>query len=118
MNPREAPDAPPRLTAKFFGNSGLPELEIVRNEWLCSTGVWDLKISGSTIEVLSTPNQVMLRLKARPPHGIDIQYLNMFFHDIGILIESSGTVWLKIAGTKIRWSSSSVTTADAVFILP
>lgn len=118
IEPPEAPDAPPRLSAKFFGPSGLPELEIVRNEWRCSTGVWDLRTSGPTIEVLSMRNQVMLRLKARPPNGLEIQYLNMIFHDAGIVVESNGTVCLTIGGTKIRMSGSDVTTADAVFSLP
>jgi hypothetical protein len=118
IEPPEATDAPPRLSAKFFGPSGLPELEIVRNEWRCSTGVWDLRISGPTIEVLSMRNQVMLRLKARPPNGLEIQYLNMIFHDAGIVVESNGTVCLTIAGTNIRMRGSDVTTADAVFSLP
>jgi len=118
IEPPETPDGPPRLSAKFFGSRGLPELEIVQNEWRCSTGVWDLQISGRTMEVRSTPDQVMLRLKAKPPHGLEIQYLKMFFHDTGIVIESNGTVLLRFAGTEIRWSSSDVTKAGAVFSLP
>jgi hypothetical protein len=117
IEPPETLEAPPRLSAIFFGPSGFPELEIVQNEWRCSTGVWDLKISGPTMEVISAPRQVMLRLEAIPPHGIEIQYLKMFFHDTGILIESNGTILLKFAGTEIRWSGSDVTNADAVFSL-
>ena len=79
IEPPEASGAPPRISAKFFDINGLPELEIMQNEWLCSTGVWDLKVYGQIIEVFSSHSQRRLRLKAKPPHGIEIQYLNMFF---------------------------------------
>lgn len=118
IEPPEAPDAPPRISAKFFGPSGLPELEIVQNEWRCSTGVWDLQVSGPTMEVRSTCHQVMLRLRAKPPHGLEIQYLNMVFHGTGIIIESDGSVRLIISDTEIRIGGSDVTGADAVFRIP
>jgi len=118
IEPPEAPGAPPCLSAKFFGPTGIPELEILRNEWRCSTGVWDLKVSGPIMEVRNTPHQVMLRLKARPPHGLEIQYLNMVFHQAGIVVETDGAVCLSIEGTEIRMSGSDVTSADAVFSLP
>jgi hypothetical protein len=118
IEPPEAPDAPPRISAKFFGISEIPELEIVQNEWRCSTGIWDLRISGPKLEVRSTRNQVKLRLEAMPPHGLKIQYLNMTFHETGIIVESDGTIRFTIAGTEIRMSNSDVNSADAVFSLP
>ena len=117
----EAPEdaeAPPRLSAKFFAPNGHLGLEIYQNEWWCSTGVWDLQISGSIIEVRTEPSKVMLRLKARPPHGLEIQYLNMVFQDTGILIDKCGTVLLTVAGTQIQMKGSEVASADAVFNLP
>lgn len=114
----EAAEAPPRLSAKFFGPNGQPELEIYQNEWRCSTGVWDLQVSGSIIEVRTAPRRVMLRLKARPPHGLEMQYLNMVFQDTGILIDEHGTVFIKVAGTQIQMKGSEVASADAVFNLP
>lgn len=117
----EAPEddeAPPRLSAKFFAPNGQPELEIYQNEWRCSTGVWDLQVSGPIIEVRTKPRKVMLRLKARPPHGLEIQYLNMVFQDTGISIDKYGTVRLTVAGTQIQMKGSEVASADAVFNLP
>lgn len=64
------------------------------------------------------PHQVMLRLKAMPPHGVEIQYLNMIFHGTGVIVETDGAVRLIISGTEIRMGGSDVTRADAVFSLP
>jgi hypothetical protein len=114
----ETPDGPPRLSAKFFGPDGEPELEIYQNEWKCTTGVWDLKVSGSIIEVLAAPRKVMLRLRARPPHGLELRYLNMVFRDTGILIDDDGTVRLTIAGAEIQMKNTEVFSADAVFNVP
>lgn len=118
IDPPEASDAPPQISAKFFGTSGLPELEIMKNEWRCSTGIWDLKISGAVMEIRSSPQQVMLRLCARPPHGLEIQYLNMIFGHTGIIVEHDGTVRLLTKGTEIKMNRSDVKNANAVFSLP
>jgi hypothetical protein len=118
IDPPEAPDAPPRISAKFFGSHETPELEIINNEWRCSTGVWDLKISGPEIEVRSGHRNVVLRLMSHPPHCLEIKYLRMFFKDTGIVVKPDGTVRLSIDGTEIFMNSSSVTSADAVFSLP
>lgn len=118
IEPPEIPNAPPRLSAKFFGPNGEPELEIYQNEWKCTTGVWDLKISGPIIEIRTAPRKVMLRLRAMPPHGIEIRYLDMTFGDTGILIDEQGTVHLVMAGTQIQMKDTEVISADAVFNLP
>ncbi len=118
IDPPEASDAPPQISAKFFGPSGLLELEIVKNDWRCSTGIWDLQISGPVMEIRSSPEKVMLRLQARPPHGLEIQYLNMIFGNTGIIVENDGTVRLLINGTEIKMNRSHVINANAVFSLP
>lgn len=118
IEPPEAPDAPPLLSAKFYDPTGLPALEIRQNEWFCSTGVWDLEVTGPLIVVRTARRQVMLRLKARPPHGLEIQYLKMSFQDTGILVQANGTVRLTIEGTEIEMNGSEISRADAVFSLP
>lgn len=60
----------------------------------------------------------MLRLKARPPHGLEIQYLKMVFQNTGISIDNDGTVLLSVDGTQIQMKGSKVASADAVFNLP
>lgn len=118
IEPPEATDAPPRLNAKFFGPNGQPELEIYQNEWKCTTGVWDLKVYGSIIEIRAAPRKVMLRLRAMPPNGLELQYLDMIFQDTGILVDQHGTVCLSVAGTQIQMKGTEVASADAVFNLP
>lgn len=118
IEPPEVPQGPPRLSAKFFAPNGEPALDICRNEWRCSTGVWDLQVSGPTIEIHTEPRRTMLRLRARPPHGLEIQYLDMFFGNTGILVNDDGTVWLTVAGVTIDMTGQDVSSADAVFTLP
>lgn len=55
--------APPLISAKFFGSDGAPALEIVNNEWSCSTGVWDLETVGRTITIRRDKGDVMLQRK-------------------------------------------------------
>lgn len=118
IDPPEMPEAPPRLSAKFFAPNGFTALEICQNEWYCSTNVWDLNISGTSIEVRNGSKQVMLRLRACPPNGLEIQYLNMIFNDTGIVVETDGAVHLRTKGTNIQMNLSEVKGADAIFILP
>jgi len=118
IEPPEAPDAPPRISAKFYGPNGMPELVIRQNGWECSTGVWDLEVVEPRIVVRSGQRRVMLRLKARPPHGLEIEYLKMTFHDTGISVGEDGTVVLKVDGTAIAMSSSKVAGAEAVYSVP
>lgn len=114
----ERPDGPPRLSAKFFGSSGLPELEILQNEWRCSTDVWDLKVTGRVIEVRNAQRVITLRLKARPPHGLQIQRLNMMFKGTGIVVKNDGTVRLMSDGAEIEMNASDVSSVDTVFMVP
>jgi hypothetical protein len=118
IEPPETPEGPPRLSAKFFTPNGEPTLEIDRNEWRCLIGVWDLKVSGYTIEVWTEPSNLMLQLKARPPHGLEIVYLDMSLEDTRILVETDGTVHLTVNGIEIDMKNSRVSTADAIFVLP
>ena len=60
----------------------------------------------------------MLRLKARPPHGLQILYLDMLLGDAGILVSPNGAVRLTVAGTVIELKASDVKVADAIFSLP
>ncbi len=117
IEPAEAPEAPPRLSAKFFGPNGHVELEIAENEWRCASGVWDLKVEGPVIELRTQPREIMLRLKARPPYGLEIERLRMKYHDSGILIEADGSVCLTLRGTEVRMTGSDIVRADAVFNL-
>lgn len=118
INPPEMLTAPPRISAKFFGPTGSADLEIDQNEWRCSTVVWDLKVSGPVIEVRNGIHKTMLRLRARPPHGLEIQRLRMIFNDTGIVIDHNGTIHLRDKGTEIQMNASDITRADAIFDLP
>ncbi|HBP86419.1 MAG TPA: HNH endonuclease signature motif containing protein [Nitrospirales bacterium] len=119
IEPPEDPEAPPRINAKFYGFDGLPDLEIIGNEWTCSTDVWDLRTEGNRIEVYKAKNQLLLRLKAKPPHGLGIQYLKMLFLDTGIEVGNDGKVDFIIKGKKpFNIDSSMVSGADSVFLVP
>jgi len=118
IEPPEAPEGPPRLNAKFFAPNGEPALEICQNEWRCPTDLWDLKIFGPQIEVWTARRNPMLRLKAQPPHGLQILSLDMQLGDAGVLVSPTGAVRLTVAGTVIEMKASDVNVADAIFSLP
>ena len=118
IEPPESPEAPPRISAKFYGPSGKPELEIIQNEWHCSIGIWDLRVSGFKIEVRTAPRNVMLRLISRPPHGLQIDYLRMSFLGSGILVNSDGSITMTANGSEIQMSQTEVNCAEAVFTIP
>jgi hypothetical protein len=76
----EAPeelDAPFRLSATFADPQGKTCLEIVRNEWKLSSGLWDAECVGGRIEIRSQEEPYTLILKAEPPHGIAVERLHM-----------------------------------------
>jgi len=118
IEPSETQEGPPRLSAKFFGPKGMLELEIIRNEWSCPTNLWDLKTEGQVLEVRRAPGEIALRLKARPPHGLEIQRLKMLFNGTGIEVKNDGTMRLVVNGAEIEMNTSDVSNADAVFIVP
>lgn len=120
IEPPEDSQAPPRINAKFYGPDGLPDLEITGNEWTCSTDVWDLQTEGNRIEVYKAKRQLMLRLIAKPPHGLEIQYLKMFFQDTGIQVECDGKVRIYLKGRKLDFEmqGSNITNADSVYVVP
>jgi hypothetical protein len=60
----------------------------------------------------------MLRLKAQPPHGLQILSLDMQLGDAGVLVSPTGAVRLTVAGTVIEMKASDVNVADAIFSLP
>ncbi|WP_454063830.1 hypothetical protein [Candidatus Nitrospira salsa] len=118
IEPPEASEAPPRISAKFYGLSGNLDLEIIRNEWRCSTNIWDIKIQGSSIEVYCKPKQTTLKLEAKPPHGLKIQYLNMTLQGTGIVVENDGSTRIFVNRSELKMSSTQVINADAIFRLP
>jgi hypothetical protein len=118
VEPPEVSEGPPRLSAKFFGPSGSTDLEILQNEWRCSTDVWDLRITGSLIEIRGAQRLVTLRLEAKPPHGLKIRSLHMMFKDTGIVVKNDGTVLLIASGSEIEMNTSDVSRADTIFSVP
>ncbi len=118
IEPAESPEAPPRVSAKVYAADGSIELEILQNEWRCRTSVWDLTTEGSVIQLWRAPGEIALRLKARPPQGLEIQRLKMLFKGTGIEVKNDGTTVLVDSGIEIEMNTTAMPHGDAVFIVP
>jgi hypothetical protein len=118
FDPPEAPEAPPRLSAKFFGPDGKPQLEINRNEWTCRTDVWDLKAVGRVIELYGDSHKLVLRLESVTRHALALRYLDMKFKKTGILVDDSGKAVITVGATRIEMRTNTISHADSVFTVP
>ena len=67
------------LSAKFFSSKNQISLQIIDNEWMVSSGIWDVKTEGNTITIREVKGKIHLQLIAVPPHALIISRINMFF---------------------------------------
>lgn len=114
----ERPGGPVRLSAKFYGQTRRPELEIRRNEWLLSTGAWDISTEGPVIEVRHGTGDIALRLRMTPPHRLILERLKMILGDTGIVVAPNGSITVLDAGSEIELDGTVASEADSVFLLP
>ena len=100
----EAPGAPPRLTAKFFGDPMEPDLILEHNEVRIRSEAFDVQSVGADWSVRAAPGDVRLRLVMEPPHRILIQHLRLTFAewtlsttpDGGLQLERRNEVCLRL----------------------
>jgi hypothetical protein len=83
----EVARGPYRLTATFFDEKGTPSLFIRRNEWLVSSGAWDVEAVGGRITVRTGPREIALQLLLDPGQGVVVERLRM--HCAGYFVEAS-----------------------------
>lgn len=113
----EVPTGPARISAKFFDESGKCGLEIVRNEWICPTEVWDCVVKGSTVEIRQRKSRTVLRIRTMAPNLFAIVRLNMKLNDIGIEIDTKGIVTFTQNSTRIEMEASQAKAVGTVFQL-
>jgi len=83
----EVDGAPYILNAKFFDSKGLLSLEIVNNEWLVNSSVWDFELKGQTMVIREKGKKIVLKLKYLPCSGIIIEKLDMNLGDARIVCD-------------------------------
>jgi len=118
VHPPEEPGGPARITVKFYGPDGKPELSIVKNELQCRSDVWDFEFVGPTMTLRRGPRRIGLRLHAIPPRCLHLERLEMITNKHGIRIDPQGKATFLLGEAEITVSSSQLNASEAVFSIP
>lgn len=73
------------ISGKFYGSDGVLSLEIIKNEWICSSEVWDLNIVGPRITIKEKEKSSMLVIKVDAPNMLVVEHFNMMVKGISLI---------------------------------
>jgi hypothetical protein len=82
----EQPGAPFRLSGSFCDSMGRLTLQIVDNEWIASSSLWDVEVGGGKILIRNGPRNVVLVILVSPPNMLIIKKLEMNFGPVAIRV--------------------------------
>lgn len=77
------------ISGRFYGSDGVLGLEIIKNEWICSTEVWDLNVVGSRITIKEKENSSMLVIKVDAPNTLVVEHFNMMIKGVSLIGNSA-----------------------------
>ncbi len=89
VEPPEEKGQPFRISALFFDRNNLEVFKIVQNEWQGQADNWDIEVQASTITVRCAPKDIILKLRAEPPHRIFVERLEMYYQHSKIVVEEN-----------------------------
>lgn len=70
----------PRISGMFYDKEGNKLLTIKKNIWESTTEGWDLIIEGNQLKILSSENEIVLKIRLDPPNKISIIKVNMYIN--------------------------------------
>ncbi|MDU3926039.1 MAG: hypothetical protein E7H06_03040 [Enterobacter asburiae] len=73
------------LSGKFYDSEGQVNLELKRNEWVCSSKVWDVEVVGPRIKIKEGRKGVRLVIKVDAPEKLMIEKFDMLVHGVRIV---------------------------------
>jgi len=118
IEPPEEGSSIPRISAKFYDVDGNVTLEIIRNEWICSTSAWDAEFPADRIIIRYRKNKIALQLKLQAPHEILLERLDMNLFDTGIKIDAGKRLYIRHNGKTKIFHGNVVNSSDTVFLIP
>lgn len=115
MAPPASPGEPMRLTARLTDRRGKPTLLVADNVFKVRSDSWDVECVGPTVTFRNALGDIALAFTLRPPHGIDIERLNMVFKGVYLrgskdLLEFSfnGRSWITFSSTRMAHQLTGV----------
>ncbi|ALB56175.1 hypothetical protein SMX71_003883 [Cronobacter dublinensis] len=70
------------ISGRFYDSKGKLSLEIIRNEWVCGTGSWDITVIGPEISVIEKNRGPRLVLLVEPPKKLIIKRFDMLIRGV------------------------------------
>ncbi|WET41703.1 HNH endonuclease [Citrobacter enshiensis] len=65
------------ISGKFYDSKGIVNLELIKNEWVCSARHWDIQVVGPRIIIIEKKKGPRLILKVEAPEKLIVQKLDM-----------------------------------------
>lgn len=87
IKPPEAPGAPYRLSAVFHDRKGKLLCQIVENEYVIRSDLWDANIEGATLEIRHAKRDIALSITMLPGVGVRINRIDTFYAGKPVKVE-------------------------------
>jgi len=108
VHPKKSSE-PGSITGKFFSDTGVEALSILRNEIVFNTENRDVQAVGRSIKVRSAPRQTCLEMELNPPRGIVVKKIDMRFKDVHVFANQHAfCVGKRISEGYYFWLSAEV----------
>jgi hypothetical protein len=102
--PSEVPGEPGTISAVFTDDNGDEVLRLEENEWVGSTGAWDIEVTGQRLLTRRSTGAIALQLRLDPPGRIVVEHLDMRVRDCHVLVtERIYAVGRYTSDTSINW---------------
>lgn len=100
LRPPEEPDAPQRVSARFFDRNDVEVAQIVDNEWRGSTEAWDIDARGRQWRIRSRFYKVDLVFRVAGPQTVTIDRLHLVHSGVRVLADADA---IEIEAEKARF---------------
>lgn len=116
VRPAEAEGQPFRINACLRDANGAVILDIVDNQWRTRAENWDATVEGALITIRSAPRQIVLSLRAQPPHGLVVERMDMTHRGCRIQCHEGGKLTIESGGAKIEAQGGEIYDGDAAIV--
>ena len=113
----EEPNAPPRISAKFFDRDNVEIAAIEENEWKGSVDAFDIETVGKKIKIRNAKKKVDLVIGIEPPNLLRIESLNLQYNNTKIIGSNVGGFEVILTGASVKIPSEPTVIQKAPFWL-
>lgn len=77
------------ISGRFYDSAGVVNLELIKNEWICSARHWDVQVVGPRIIIVEKKKGPRLILKVEAPEKLIVEKLDMLVNGTRIVGDES-----------------------------